>query len=128
MAHCRQTIPTAHLAPNSRFITEIAAMHGVYSKQNTRNEAADNGVSILPIPAPPTSTFSVETTLSFAIKPAMRAVDILQSPNPRGAKIGAINPAIIASMLVLEPLTTFNPKSNVCRNHIFNKYSIIEYQ
>lgn len=45
------------------------------------------------------STDRVDTTLSFAINPAIRAVDILQSPNPSGANKGAMNPAMTASIL-----------------------------
>ena len=66
---------------------------------------------------PPRSTDRVETTLSLAIKPAIRDVEILQSPNPSGANIGAMNPAITASMLSWESLTILSLKSNVCRNH-----------
>ena len=37
----------------------------------------------------------METTLSFAIKPVIRAVEIRQSPNPIGANTGAATLATI---------------------------------
>lgn len=39
---------------------------------------------------PPRSTVIVLTTLSLAVKPVMSAVEIRQSPRPRGRKMGAI--------------------------------------
>ena len=47
----------------------------------------------------PRSTVSVEITLSLAMRPHTSAVDARQSPNPSGAKMGAIRPPSIASML-----------------------------
>ena len=78
----------------------IAATHGVYKRQNTRRLAADTGV-IQPSNAAvcPNNTDSVDTTLSFAINPVISAVDILQSPNPIGAKTGAITLATVARIL-----------------------------
>ena len=67
---------------------------------------------------PPNNTFSVLTTLSFAVNPVINAVDALQSPNPNGANIGAIAPPIIASMLSPASFTKLKCMSNVCRNHI----------
>ena len=67
---------------------------------------------------PPNKTVKVLTTLSFAVNPVIKAVDILQSPNPRGANIGEMNQPIPASKLLLESDTTLSLKSNVCKNHI----------
>ena len=83
-----------------------------------RKLAALTGVSMLVTPAEPVNTVNVETTLSFAIKPVINEVDILQSPKPRGANIGAITPAIPASMLSFESLTTPRWKLNVFKNQI----------
>lgn len=68
----------------------MAATHGVYKRQKTKNETAASGVSKVVIEAPESRTDKVEATLSFAIKPAIREVQIRQSLNPRGANIGAI--------------------------------------
>lgn len=40
------------------------------------------------------------TTLSFIISPLISEVTNRQSPRPIGAKTGAINPAILAKMLL----------------------------
>ena len=66
----------------------------------------------------PNSTVKVDTTLSFAIKPVMSAVEMRQSPKPSGAKIGAIHPAMTAKMLSLESETMLKRRSNVCRNQM----------
>ena len=47
----------------------------------------------------PNNTVNVLTTLSLAIKPLIKAVVTFQSPKPKGLKIGAIQPANIASIL-----------------------------
>ena len=60
----------------------------------------------------------METTLSLAIKPAIRATQILQSANPRGFRSGVRTPATAASMLSLESDTMFSRRLNVCRNQI----------
>ena len=52
----------------------------------------------------------------MAIKPVINAVDILQSPNPSGAKTGAITPAIPARILSLDSVTIFRCGLNVVRN------------
>ena len=96
--HCNIIIANAHFLPSSRLTAAIAATHGVQSRQNTRSETAATGLMRLVIP-PPVRIVSVETTLSFAINPVIRAVTILQSPNPTGANIGAINPATLARIL-----------------------------
>ena len=66
----------------------------------------------------PNNTLKVDTTLSFAIKPEIRAVQILQSPNPNGMKRGAIHPAIIARILFCESDTILNCKSKLCKNQM----------
>lgn len=71
-----------------------------------RSENAESGVRIDVIPPAPTSTESVDTTLSFAMNPEMSAVVILQSAKPTGLKIGAMKPAIIARILVEESVAT----------------------
>lgn len=63
-------------------------------------------------------TESVETTLSFAINPVIKAVDIRQSPNPIGRKIGATTLAAMARILSFESVTTFRWISKVCKNQI----------
>ena len=100
-AHCPTATPAAHLPPSSRFTDATAATQGVYSRQNTSRLRAERGVIAVEILAAlPYSTVKVETTLSFAIKPDMRAVEARQSAKPRGANIGAITPATSASMLL----------------------------
>ena len=66
----------------------------------------------------PNSTDKVETTLSFAIKPVISAVEIRQSSKPSGAKTGAILPEMTARMLSLESATRFRCVPKVCRNQI----------
>ena len=67
---------------------------------------------------PPNNTVNVLTTLSFAVNPVIKAVDILQSPKPNGINKGEIKPPIIANKLNLESLTTLSLTSNVCINQI----------
>ena len=76
----------------------MAATQGVYSRQNTNSGAAAPTVSSEVMPSP-TSTVRVETTLSLAIKPVISAVEIRQSPKPRGLKMGAIQLATRARIL-----------------------------
>ena len=117
--HCSTTIPAAHFTPSSLLMDAIAATHGVYKRQNTSNEnaAADERAAVSKA-VEPNRMVNVETTLSFAIKPHIRAEETLQSPKPRGLKTGAINPAIIAKILSLESVTTFSLKSKVCKNQM----------
>ena len=92
----------------------IAATHGVYSRQNTSRLTAARGVRQARMSeVEPNSTVKVETTLSFAMKPEMSAVEMRQSPKPIGRKIGAITPAIIARMLCEESSTRAKRRSNV---------------
>lgn len=88
IAHCINTVTAAERTlPSSRFTVAIAATHGVYSSVNTRNTIAVNGVKSVCIceTSPPSRRVRVETTLSFAVRPVMSAVDALQSPKPSGA-------------------------------------------
>ena len=91
ITHCPITTPAAQRAPSSLFIDAMAATHGVYKRQNARRLAAPMGVRIVVSDtAFPKRTDNVDTTLSFAIKPVISAVEILQSPNPSGTNTGAI--------------------------------------
>ena len=81
--------------------------------------AADAAVSVARrVAVSPKRTDNVDTTLSFAMKPETRAVTILQSPKPRGAKSGAIQLAICERMDWLESVTTVKWKLKVCRNQM----------
>jgi len=53
-----------------------------------------------------------ETTLSLAMNPAIRAVTILQSSRPMGLNIGAITPAMPASMLCSASATMMSCQLN----------------
>ena len=119
MTHCISIMTPAHFAPSSRFMDAIAATQGVYNRQNTNNAAAEAGVRISNKPSVDLNkTDNVDTTLSFAINPVINAVEILQSPNPKGLKIGAISPAITAKILSLESVTTLRCRLKVCKNHM----------
>ena len=97
----------------------MAAMQGVYSRQNTSRPSAASGVmAATSVAVLPNSTDSVDTTLSFAMTPVTSAVEMRQSSKPSGANTGAIQPATTASMLSCESATTFSPKSNVCKNQM----------
>ena len=67
----------------------IAAIHGVYNKQNTSKQITESTDNEAVKPAG-YNTCKVETTLSFAITPEIKEVTIRQSFNPRGVKINAI--------------------------------------
>ena len=88
-------------------------------RQNASRLAAAKGV-IQPskVAVLPNKTESVDTTLSFAINPVINAVEIRQSPNPIGLKIGAITLATIARILSFESVTMLKCTSKVCRNQI----------
>ena len=121
IAHCINTVTAAERTlPSSRFTVAIAATHGVYSRVNTRNTIAVNGVKSVCIceTSPPSNRVRVETTLSFAVRPVMSAVDALQSPKPSGANIGANRLPSIASKLFSALSATLSLMSNVCKNHI----------
>ena len=118
-AHCATTSFAAVRPFVSFFTVAIAATHGVYSNVNTRNAYAVAGVKIVgsKLTSPPSSTVSVDTTLSFAIKPVSKAVDARQSPKPNGANRGASTPPMAASKLESGDSATDKLASNVCRNH-----------
>ena len=98
--HWKITRPTAHLEPSSLFTEAMAAMQGVYSRQNVRSAAAEGTVSASSTEVSvPKRTIMDETTFSFARKPDIRAVTILQSESPCSVNTGAITPATDASML-----------------------------
>ena len=119
MTHWNTTIFIAHGPPNSLLIEAIAATQGVYNKQNIKSDNAPRGVRIvIKDSVPLNNTESVETTLSFAINPAMSDVEILQSPKPKGLKIGAINPATMASILSCELETKSNLRLKLCKNQM----------
>lgn len=88
MTHWNTTIFIAQAVPNSLLIETIAATQGVYNKQNIKSDSAPRGV------------------------------EILQSPKPKGLKIGAMNPAIMAKILSCELVTKSNLKFKLCRNQI----------
>ena len=78
----------------------MAATQGVYSRLNTRREAAVRElIAAATPPLAPNNTTSTETTLYFAMKPLISAVQIRQSSNPIGAKSGASRPEIAARIL-----------------------------
>ena len=115
ITHCMITTPSAHFPPSSRLTEEMAATQGVYSSVNTRNTTAVSGVKSVEraLVEPPSRTVRVETTLSLALNPVIRAVAIFQSQKPSGQKIGAMSPASTASRLVCESDTTFSRASKL---------------
>lgn len=99
---CRP-VPAARRPPPPR--------RGVYSRLNTSSDPADSGDKMLPM-VPPNRTSRVETTLSLAIKPLIRAVQMRQSPRPRGANSGTRMPDIRAKMLSAESDTILSCRSS----------------
>lgn len=78
----------------------MAAIHGVYNKQNTRKDIADAVVMLVAkIPALPYKTARLATTLSFIKNPLIKDTTRRQSPRPIGANIGLIIPAKLDKML-----------------------------
>ena len=63
-------------------------------------------------------TPNVLITVSFAVSPVTRAVEIRQSSNPSGLKIGASRRPSDASRLSELSETTLNLESKLCRHHI----------
>ena len=119
ITHCRTIMASAHRPPSSRLTAAIAATHGVYRRQNTRSDAADAGDSASVSSSPgPNSTVKVDTTLSFAMKPVISAVEIRQSPKPSGMNTGVMIFAAAASMLSFESPTMLKCTSNVCKNQM----------
>ena len=120
MPHCKSTISSAARAPPCSLRTvAMAATHGVYSSTNAKNAMAVTGVNNMVRSTPsPMTCVNVDTTLSFAMKPVMRAVAARQSPKPSGANSGAISPPMPASRLASTSSTTFRRASNVCKNQM----------
>lgn len=110
----------AFLEPSSLFMQAIAAIQGVYNNVNIKKTNAVKGVNKVESADvfPPNNTVNVLTTLSLAVNPVIKAVDILQSPKPNGVNKGDIKPPSIANKLNLESLTTLSLVSNVCINQI----------
>ena len=107
IVQCPKTTATAHFPPNSFLMDDTAATHGVYKRQNTSNDAASTlPIAFISDDVEPYRTDNVETTLSFAMKPVINAVDTFQSPKPSGLNTGAIHPAAIASSESCESDTT----------------------
>ena len=101
MTHCITMERNAPVVlPSSFFTVPIAATHGVYNRTKTRNTNAVNGVKIFCRAALlPDNRIRVDTTLSLAVSPVIKAVDTLQSLKPRGANTGAQKLPIIARIL-----------------------------
>ena len=117
--HCRTTTPTVlSRESSSRRMVAMAATHGVYSSVNTRKLTAERVVSSDEMAAPPSSTCSVLTTDSLAMKPEMSAVAQRQSPKPSGRKMGARNCPMSASKLLALSATTFRRVSKLWRNQM----------
>lgn len=92
----------------------IAATQGVYNSVKTRKLTAERTVNKVPRAADtwaalvPNNTLSVDTTASFAVIPVTRAVEILQSANPSGLKIGASKWPSMARRLFALSVTTLS--------------------
>ena len=101
-------------------VQAAAATYVAASEQGNREviAAATGVMAATKASVLPNNTERVDTTLSFAIKPLIKAVDTRQSPKPMGAKIGAITPAANARILSLESDTIFRCRSKVCKNQI----------
>ena len=118
-AHWFTTMMTAHLLPSSRLTEATAAMQGVYSRQNTSRGAACAGVRAADSTASePKRMSSEDTTLSFAIKPVMRAVEMRQSAKPKGPNSGAMSPAMRARMLACGSAVSRSCRSKFCKNQM----------
>ena len=99
--HCPTITNKAHFPPNSLFIEATAAIHGVYNKQNTSKQTAPNVEILLAIIAEePINIERVDTILSLAKNPEINAVHIFQFPKPNGLNTGAIQPAMVAKILL----------------------------
>ena len=67
---------------------------------------------------PPNNTVRVLMTLSLAINPLKKAVDIRQSFKPSGWNIGSKASPMAANKLRSEVAATFNRLSKVCKNQM----------
>ena len=96
----------------------------VYINVNTMKLYVDTCVNRVPRLFPkavtlvPRSTLMVLITDSFAVNPVIKEVVTLKSPNPSGAKTGAITRPINASRLSALSATTFSLVSKDCKNQI----------
>ena len=89
---------------------------GVYSRQNTSRGAACAGVRAADSAASePKRMSSEDTTLSFAMKPVMRAVEMRQSAKPKGPNSGAMSPAMRARMLACGSAVSRSCRSKFCK-------------
>ena len=102
-----------------------AAKQGMYSSVNVRKDTAESGVNSEPrtveswaVSGTLVSTARVETTASLAERPVSSAVELIQLPKPRGAKTGAMNRPMPASMLSLLSLTIIRRVSKLCRTQM----------
>ncbi len=105
ITHWNITTPKALGPPSSLLIEAIAATHGVYNNENINRHAADDTERLV-VMSFPNSTSIVVTTDSLAINPEIKAVTILQSPNPIGFITGTKRFAISAMILSLESETS----------------------
>lgn len=117
MAHCQTTSPAAHFLPSSLLTDAIAAMQGLYKRLKISRLKAERLEREFVIP-PANKISIVETTLSFAIIPEIREVQILQSFKPIGFIRGAKRPEIFARILSEEFSTKERCKSKLCKNQI----------
>ena len=118
-AHCSSTTPTVLMRdPSSRRMVATAAIQGVYSSVNTRKLMALRVVNRDVMAAFPSSTCSVLTTDSLAIKPEISAVAQRQSPKPSGLNSTASHWPISASRLSALSVTTLSRVSKLCRNQM----------
>ncbi len=91
---------------------------------NTKKLIAEVGVNSPPNAVPrfvievPSSTPSVLTTASFAVKPVINAVGTRQSGKPSGANTGDNACPIIARRLSALSVTIFRRLSKLCRNQM----------
>ena len=90
---------------------------------NTRKTVAVKGLNRVVIleGSPPRSRVRVDTMLSLAVKPVMRAVEARQSPKPRGLKMGDIRLPSRASRLTSGVAATFRRMSKVCSTQMMTE-------
>ena len=86
----------------SRLMAAAAAAQGLYSRQNSMKQYAFSGPkpmdprmpcsAVIPSgelrPPIPNRTEQLDTTISFAVNPQIKATAICQKPSPAGARIG----------------------------------------
>ena len=98
IVHCKITKQIVNQPDcSSCLIALIAATHGVYNSVKIKKLYAASGENTIgkavfkPLVEVDNNTANVLTTASLAVNPEIKAVATLQSLNPIGAKIGAIN-------------------------------------